>query len=228
VVGNDIVDLQYFEAPHHHNLRYLDRVCTFAEATAIRQSQNPSKDFCLVWAAKEAAFKIFSKHRKDLHFAPRQFVTDFAVRMDEPHSTLQVYFADVFARVAISSTDHWVHAVATIPGWRAIRWSVQEMVGEVSVVAKSHAESLAVRALALEVLAKSGEQDLRLKFTGRIPSLTFADGERAPFDISLSHHGRFVSAALGGIAGSSCLRQPERKRSAKTDSPREPCFTCMA
>lgn len=61
-LGNDVVDLA---DPRHAGKagddRFLSRVCSDKERTAILESPNPDQALWMAWAGKEAAFKTLSK-----------------------------------------------------------------------------------------------------------------------------------------------------------------------
>jgi len=62
VVGNDVVDLSDPRCRgRSESRRFLARVYTAAETARIRGSDAPDRTLWLLWAAKEAAFKVVSK-----------------------------------------------------------------------------------------------------------------------------------------------------------------------
>jgi phosphopantetheinyl transferase (holo-ACP synthase) len=75
LLGNDIVD---FSDPalqeKHKDTRFLDRVFTEEEKTAILKAENGSKLLWTLWSAKEAAFKACQKHNPHIIFSPKNFI----------------------------------------------------------------------------------------------------------------------------------------------------------
>ena len=197
MIGNDIVDLQYLERPPYQHIRYLERVCAPGEANAVRESSNPARSLAAVWAAKEAAYKLLARSSNLTHFVPREFVTDFAHCNSLPYSAeLYVSHYRLRARVRIYETTQWLHAVAMSPRCGKVQWRVQEIEKDSHREITPADESAAVRQLAKELLQECGMKNVMLQFVGKIPTPRKAgalDGEEA---ISLSHHGRFVAAAI--------------------------------
>ena len=62
MLGNDIVDLnEAGVAGKSHNARFVERVFSREEKSAISLSENPDLTLWMFWAAKETAYKIISK-----------------------------------------------------------------------------------------------------------------------------------------------------------------------
>lgn len=201
MIGNDIIDLQYVEWPPYQHIRYLERVCTSAEAGAVRGSGNPARSLATVWAAKEAAFKLLSRSSNLVHFVPREFVTDFAQRSSlSSCDELRVSHHGTQTGVSILETTQWLHAVAKSPSCAALRWRVRENLQDASHEIAPTEESAAVRQLAKELLQECGMKNAILDFVGRIPALRNVGRLGGENSISLSHHGRFVAAAIGCVA----------------------------
>lgn len=227
MIGNDIVDLQFFEQPARRPIEYLNRVCTATEARMVRNSENPSMSLGVVWAAKEAAFKLVCKELKVSHFVPREFeavwdgshLRDLNTSFNVSYSGVQI-FADVHAN------EQWAHAIATfaqmsVLGWKVAR--IDESCGEQFAV---HDESAAARSLARRFLAECGRKEA-LEFEGRIPVLKRQDGGASELGISLSHHGRYAAVAIGGSRGEACPEEMVQK-SMQVIRSREQCSICMA
>jgi phosphopantetheinyl transferase (holo-ACP synthase) len=113
VIGNDIVDLYFFDSLAYHHVRNLDRVCTSAEAQGVRQFADPSTSLTIVWASKEAAYKLFSKQLIRCRLVPRQFVTNIDNRVGlKSNGKLTVTSAGIQSSVELLITKLWVHAIA--------------------------------------------------------------------------------------------------------------------
>jgi phosphopantetheinyl transferase (holo-ACP synthase) len=198
VVGNDVVDLDFFGFPARQHVRHLSRVCTSFEASAVMRSPDPCRCLAMVWASKEATYKLVAKTEGiRRHFVPREFVLDVD-RFKESNRKCRskVSHKGVEARIEITVAERCVHAVATLRESRLVWWGVRELEQQYLDYRQARVESEAVRTLAGELLTKYGESDLVLEFLGRIPIVRRKSGGYAGMGISLSHHGAFVAVAL--------------------------------
>jgi len=189
MVGNDVVDLRaraVVAGPRHP--RFDARVFAPSEHRALRESAEPNTLRWTFWAAKEAAYKVVKKLDDATVWSPLRFV----VRLDDAHDG-SVEHAGRRIPVRVDADAERVHAVA-IDRAEALA-GVRSRVAELP--ARDADASAAVRVLAREELARwLGTQPdaLEIGREGRIPVLRMA-GAPAPFDLSLSHHGRFVAYA---------------------------------
>lgn len=185
MVGNDVVDLadvETRELPRH--ARFDARVFARVERRALAASAAPKRLRWMLWAAKEAAYKLAVKRSPGLGFSPRRFVVTFS-------SGLRGGVEHPRGRVAVRLTvdADCVHAVASEPGAETIVSGVSNAV-EADV-------SLAVRRLALRAIAAHlgvAEDALLIGRRGRVPTLGLR-GADTTLDLSLSHHGRFLAFA---------------------------------
>jgi len=191
LVGNDVVDLgdpdnrESFARPG-----YVERVCTPAERRVLEAAEDPERLFWCFFAAKEAAYKLLVKLGEEPGLSHRRIevASDLASsRYDDREIALRVGHA-----------DDWVHALASI-GPAEPRFEVSEL-GE-HARASAAGRDLLCR-MAAEVLGVTGAE-LSVE---RRPSTTSHDGFEPPrlcekgvptgLDVSLSHDGRYVAAAL--------------------------------
>jgi phosphopantetheinyl transferase (holo-ACP synthase) len=211
LIGNDIVDLCSFDAPLYRHVRYLGRACTPAEASALRHSRQPARDLAVVWAAKEAAFKLAAKVYGRKHFVPREFMTNFADSGPVlSEMTLEVSFDEAVARVAVSLRPKWVHAIATFGERCSLDWRVREIQGRVPNQLAPAEESECARRLALELFAEYGFEGVTIDSKRGIPELQRASTSYTELHVSLSHHGMYVAAAAAWSA-----ERPYRQRAEK-------------
>jgi len=229
LIGNDIVDLRLIELPPHRHARFLERVCTPAEARALHRSNRPNTSLAVMWASKEATYKLLSRHLNLHHFVPREFVTNLD-SCTSLHSCaeLQVCYGKDQATVTTFLNERWVHAVATVSGSDDLHWRVQEMHKSPFHEITPRDESEAARRLAKELLLKCGWKNVVLDFVGKAPTLKQEGENGAEMGISLSHHGAFVAVAIAwsssnpgrheGVAYDSMVRPPSG----------EACSTCTA
>jgi phosphopantetheinyl transferase (holo-ACP synthase) len=189
MVGNDVVDLHsraVVAGPRHP--RFDARVFAPSEHRALRESPEPNALRWSFWAAKEAAYKVAKKLDAATVWSPLRFVVslDFAGDGTVEHAGRRI-------PVRIDADAERVHAVA-IDRVEALP-AVHARVAELPDVSAD--PSAAVRQLAREELAPllgAAPDALEIARRERIPVLRLA-GRDAPFDLSLSHHGRFVAYA---------------------------------
>jgi phosphopantetheinyl transferase (holo-ACP synthase) len=184
MVGNDVVDLRarIVSGPRHP--RFDARVFAPSEHRALRESAEPDALRWKLWAAKEAAYKVAKKLDDAAVWSPVRFV----VSLSGGEGSVEHAGRDIPVR--IQSDAERVHAVASDGAGSLAR--VRSEVGELP---EPEADpSAAVRALACRGMAQLLPGSLEIAKRGRIPVLRM-DGRDAPFDLSLSHHGRFVAWA---------------------------------
>jgi phosphopantetheinyl transferase (holo-ACP synthase) len=194
MVGNDVVDLgdrETLEGPTHP--RFDDRVFRPEERRLLCGSDTPDRMRWILWAAKEAAYKLAKKLDPSTVFSPRRF----AVKLTAPGRAEVLHRGRRFI-VSIAEAGKALHAVAFEPGSRRrLLWAVEAR--------RNGADpSRAARALAARVLAEElgvPRHSVHFGRSGRIPT-AWADGLRSPFDLSFSHHGRFVAFACEALDAS--------------------------
>ena len=188
MVGNDVVDLRaraVVAGPRHP--RFDARVFAPSEHRALRESDAPNALRWTLWAAKEAAYKVAKKLDDATVWSPLRFVVSLA------GGDGTVEHAGRSIPVRVEADAERVHAVATdrAEALDGVRSRVAELEGP------DADPSTAVRRLAREELAPLLGGDpgaLEIGRRDRIPVLRVG-GRDAPFDLSLSHHGRFVAFA---------------------------------
>jgi phosphopantetheinyl transferase (holo-ACP synthase) len=227
------VDIDFCELPMHRHVRYLDRVCTPQEAVAIRCSVDPVRALATIWAAKEAAFKFFSKQLALAHFVPKKF----GFQLQNPvgnlgaspmEQTVSMYYEGLKAEISLFSTENWVHAVAASPAVE-ILWQVREVDKCLLGKRKANNESEAVRYLTRTLLDELGLQDVGLQFQGRIPRLhSKIKNKQFPESVSLSHHGNYAAVALGRPARLATPPNTGYGNFLESPAPEAVCFTCTA
>ena len=198
MVGNDVVDLRapsVVAGPRHP--RFDARVFAPSEHRALREAAEPNPLRWAFWAAKEAAYKVAKKLDDAAVWSPLRFVVRF-----EAGLAGTVEHGERSYPVRVERDAERVHALAG---------DTDATLGRVSacvapLVPPDADASAAVRALARERLAPLlgvAVRDVEIARRGRIPVLRVA-GRDAPYDLSLSHHGRFVAFAAEAL----CERSP--------------------
>ncbi len=229
-IGNDIVDLRDPRCPGKaDDDRFVRRIYTDEEAASIRSASRPDARLWLLWAAKEAAYKVASK----LAGSPPVFEhRAFGVRAEEPGDPS----AEVRGRVRYQGSEipfraepapDRVHVVAwhdpagdapaslhrTIRpfrrrderesgDWRA---SLRDRFTEREWASIHGPESALVRLAARRGLGRLlGVEESALEIVcpdgppGRTPPELRVRGRPSEWDVSLSHHGRFLAWAAAG------------------------------
>lgn len=185
MIGNDVVDLAHRGVqPGAQHPRFDARVFTERELALIAGDETQRVRWVL-WAAKEAAYKLARKLDRAAVWAPSRF----EVSLDSRASG-RVRHGEREFTLRIDENDEFVHALAR--GGAPVgdeRSGVHEIASE---DASSAARAFACSALAAQIGIAS--ERLSVVKHGRIPVLC-ADGEPARADLSLSHHGRFVAFA---------------------------------
>jgi phosphopantetheinyl transferase (holo-ACP synthase) len=190
MVGNDVIDLGDPEArPAGCHARFDARVFAPDELELLLASAAPVRLRWILWAAKEAAFKVAKKLDAATVFSPRRFVV-------QPASDVAalVVHADQRYAVALEIAPRHVHAVATDAGALDTRVVARvERLGWGSATCPGSA----ARALAIGTVAPLlgvAATDLAVLRDGRVPRVVCIR-KRFTVDLSLSHHGRFVAFA---------------------------------
>ncbi len=194
MLGNDIVDLGDPESrPGARHPRFDARVFTREERAALAEAKDPERLRWSLWAAKEAAYKCLKKLAPEAGFSPVRF----AVRLE----TGRVDCGGWRLRVALFAEGDALHAIATDAA--DPEHAVLRVVAALPADESPDGASRAVRALARgAAAAQLGCQpgELELWREGRLPRLR-RRGAQQGLDLSLSHHGRFLAAALEMPAG---------------------------
>jgi phosphopantetheinyl transferase (holo-ACP synthase) len=186
VIGNDVVDLGDPAIEDHHRIeRFVARVCADEERPRVRSKA----DLWSLFAAKEAAYKALVMLGRDPGFSHRAIV----VAADR----VLVRWGDYRLALRLTGDDDHVHAVA----WDA---RLPEPVAHASRTPEPPGD--AARALACELTARATGLDVAALRVVRDPSPEAWDGFGPPrverlgapigVEVSLSHDGRFVAAAV--------------------------------
>ena len=189
-VGNDVVDLRDPETQSGaSHPRFDARVFTAEERSAIARAGCARTARWCLWAAKEAAYKVARQQDPATRWSPRRF----AVSLDA--NGLGVVRHDTVAvPVRVRATADWVHALATAPGSDPTSAALRHGVSE----RREHEDpSRAVRAALRAAIAADEPEALHVARRGRVP---FAVHRGEAFELSFSHHGRFVAWATPGPA----------------------------
>jgi len=187
MIGDDVVDLADPEARADAlHPRFDARVFAPAERAALAASADPGRLRWVLWAAKEAAYKLASQRDPRVVFSPRRFAVSLGARLPG-----RVLWPGGAARVQVRRVGDAAHATARpldAPGGGLARG--------VARIAPGDDPSREARELARRGVARRLGLDARALYVvrrGRIPRLELPGGRALA--LSLSHHGAFVSFA---------------------------------
>lgn len=192
MVGNDVIDLADHEVRSEPHPRFDARVFAASERAALAASGARSRLRWMLWAAKEAAYKLVRKRDSRVIFSPLRFVVRLDARLEG-----EVEHAGRVYAVRLGDAGDALHAVAR-------DGSPARILSGVSAAGDPRQSSRAVRDLASSAIAGHlgvPLDQILLGRRGRVPTLQVR-GLGTPIDLSLSHHGRFVAFAcdLGSLS----------------------------
>jgi phosphopantetheinyl transferase (holo-ACP synthase) len=193
-VGNDVVDIRHpLCQPDVIHPRFDTRVFSASEIALLAASTQVHRTRWTLWAAKESTFKAACKLDSQVRFLPRDFEVHLSGERAEVTHRLGRF--DVW----LDHTDQWLHALASQagdkPGFRVDGESSADQGSE-----EPHS-SERVRRLARSALGgllDIASSEVEIVSVNRVPHAQ-RQGQRLPFDLSLSHDGRFVSCAWESI-----------------------------
>ncbi|MDX2245461.1 MAG: 4'-phosphopantetheinyl transferase superfamily protein [Bacteroidia bacterium] len=187
MIGNDIVCLStagasdFFPRP-----RYLDKVYHPSEQRLLFADETPGRLRWLLWALKESAYKVWFKQSHKRLFAPQKFVV--SPLPETGMYNIKTPSGSVFARAEVCA-DYVVAYASSEP-------SFSNFTG-VNRCSPTEDPSAFVREKLVErvceVFPLCRKEDIRLEKSPEGIPLLYIRGFREIFDLSLSHHGNFVS-----------------------------------
>lgn len=195
LVGNDIVDIRApYAVSKFCDERFLMRVFTQEEKECIKTSVNPALTLWSIWSAKETAFKIAKKQNSKTIFCHKAFCV---------HNPPQRYGKQN------GHVNHHerIYAVHWYANCRHVHCVGASHDGEVyfciaPLDEKAEDESKKVRCLAKDLLLNSFHKKaeiVRINEDGKLSPPTFISNTHSidDIDLSLSHDGNFIAAAVG-------------------------------
>ncbi len=179
-LGNDIVDLQAARGEHP---RFAARILAPQEAQNFAARGSPPALLWSYWAAKEAAYKAYSQ-LKPTSFSPSLWL------VSEEFDT--VSFDGEILSLRLKQAEDLIIATVTDQPWEHIYQAEAVFFTEPTPGDQKAEARRLLLGMAASYLGVTGDR-LQLQKTQGIPELML-DGQR--LSVSLSHHGRFVAAAL--------------------------------
>lgn len=186
------------------DFRYLKKILTSAEIEFVCNSENPDKALWSFWACKETGYKTIRKSYAGLSFLPRQW----SVRLNRHNKMLtegEVVIAGadpVFVRI-FDLPAGCMHCVGAdnLTDLDGIIWGI-ETLPEFSSGEDNEPSSFGRRCLTRKLagLYKLNFRELEVRRAGGggelQPPQLYYENKKTPFDISLSHDGKFVAYAF--------------------------------
>lgn len=196
LVGNDVVDLgdpdnqASFGRPG-----YVERVCTPAERRAVEAAADPERTFWALFAAKEASYKLLVKLGEEPGLAHRsiEVAPDFGSARYHDHDL----------RLTVEHTEGWVHALSSL-GPSAPRFEVVALPPHARASAAGRELLCRIAATVLGVPGATLSIERRpspRSYDGFEPPRLCQAGVPTGIDVSLSHDGNYVAAALSCPSG---------------------------
>lgn len=222
LLGNDIVDLNEAGITgKFYSARFVERVFSREEKSAISLSENPDLTLWMFWAAKETAYKIISKITGPPVFSYKKFKTTFRKKILKSKSKFEVVYDARQFQIELATNINYIHAVGAHANTSELpNYLLSEKVHQVThselkdwqnpnswsehftkeeLVSIHHAESALVRFHCKKLVAKELKvAPSRLQIIrpskARMPQPPFLllDNKQTEIDISLSHHGLWL------------------------------------
>lgn len=193
MIGNDVIDLNDPESLPNRQHRRFDRMAfTPDERQLLRDMGNTQTDRWSLWAAKEAAYKLFKQLDGGVRFVPRRF----GVRKHR-EGEFEVCHEGHSAWVRVKVSTDFVHALALQEEPLKRGKLPQVVVVRLDTVPKRPPSSR-IRKLVCRMAAEWFDcrvADLRVVTESKIPRLVNAKGAHCGY-LSLSHHGRYMAFTL--------------------------------
>ncbi|TVZ28280.1 4'-phosphopantetheinyl transferase superfamily protein [Gillisia sp. Hel_I_86] len=188
MIGNDIIDLEIPISPNWNTTRYLNKLFTSSEQTAIFDSEEPEIWLQLFWSLKEAAYKAhqrqFNLPRK---YNPLDFICEIISEEKEAvQGILRIKGLIYFSTSTITST--YIHSTAMTGSEINREACIKILDGESALKDKLFAE--------YSVLLKEPKTNFRIqKNKNKFPVL-YLKNTKLEQNFSLSHHGKFAAFAI--------------------------------
>lgn len=194
MIGNDVVDLADPETRQLHP-RFDRRILSESELQRLKRSADSHSLRWTLWAAKEASYKRGRKLMPDLVFSPCRFETHITDSAD-----IVVKHPRFSSRVQFELTDDYVHAVALpLEDGDPAKAAPDLKLAVVRCPQPANCSaSQKIRQFARQTLAEHlqvHQQHTRIITRQKIPHLT-DEHQNILGDLSLSHHGQFLSLAF--------------------------------
>ncbi len=186
MIGNDIIDLEIPISPNWNSPRYLSKLFSLLEQTAIFKSEKPEFSLQLFWSFKEAAYKA---HQRQFNLPRKYNPLDFQCEIiseekNKIQGIVKINSQTYFTLSRITAVN--IHSIATLEKNIATTFKIYQ--DDFFLKDKLFAE--------YSLLLKEPKSNFRIKKNKQhIPQLVSNDLLTSQV-FSLSHHGRFSAFAI--------------------------------
>jgi hypothetical protein len=183
--------------------RYLKKILTAAEIKQVCESRNPDVTLWSLWACKETAYKVIRKSTPGASFLPLRwtmklnhrdcFAADGKIVIPgEPSIFVQLLITESYVHCVgsddLSALGKIVQGIERLPPPQRHKIIDPSQFGRVCLIRKlASLNNLNSSALTIRRTEKEGELQ---------PPHVYQGNSKAPFDISLSHDGKFTAYAF--------------------------------
>jgi hypothetical protein len=203
-IANDVVDWKDpANAGKSRDSRYLKKILTAAEIKQVYDSRNPDVALWSLWACKETAYKVIRKTNPRAAFLPLRWTVKLNGRDFAPANGKIIIPGESPVFVQLLITGNYVHCVGSddlsvlgkiIQGIDRLPSSAKQK----TIDPSQFGRACLIRKLASLNNSNSSALTIRRKKKeGELqPPQVYRNNKKAPFDISLSHDGKFTAYAF--------------------------------
>lgn len=218
LIGNDIIDLSLPPVSAKvDNSRFMNRICSSEEEKLLAATQKQQLLLWYMWSAKESAYKIAKKYHSETVFSPKQFIVNRISSCIWLNNEVdgEVSYKGMHIPVRWQHRSTYIHCVGVWPdqtgAFDEIAVGIEDLSSAEIIVEKRlsrhetesilSSTSQRVRQLAKQLLSEHGLNDVEIirHRAGNCwgpPYIRRHKRILTECDLSLSHHGRFIAAAV--------------------------------
>ncbi len=216
LVGNDIIDLNLPAVANKADVaRFVNRICSPEEEELLAAAQDQRLLLWYMWSAKESAYKVAKKYCCETVFSPQQFIVNRISSASNTAVSGWVAYKGMDIPVCWQHRSTYIHCVGVWPDQTATFDEIVVGIEDLSSTKRVAKDQLSrqetesihslpsqrVRQLAKQLLADHGLNDVEI-IRHRVgsrwgPPRLWRDNQVvAECNLSLSHHGQFIAAAV--------------------------------
>ena len=210
-VGNDVVDLHHPDSRQKSSdRRFVQRVFLPEEQYLIYTDPDPDSCLWMFWAAKETTYKILTKEIPSVSSSPLKYRTEQLCETVLPYHGNSRRFTCLVttpwgsALITIYIEHEYLHAFGsrgkgeTLGGMHLRVFRLDVGCGKNdqtdSVIVRNVLRNYLGRCWNISPAAITVRREKNERGSG--PPYVYVNGEKAPADLSLSHHGRYGAFVL--------------------------------
>ncbi len=192
MIGNDIIDRSLAQKHiRSQSSRYWQKVLNKEELIWLKKQPDTVLAFHMLWATKEASYKVIRKMGATRNFSPKSIIVNQltnSIYYDSLYLNVQSSWGNIFALAKITEDSIEVYAAQDKSKLEAAIFCRIKLPGTTHS-AQSHYTRKGLYRELRKLLALSTEK-FYIQKENSIPKL-YISGRKAPIDISLSHHGNW-------------------------------------